>query len=116
MKSSENGSILTGFLYFWLFIVITGTSIYVITSFVRKSSTKSSTSQSTVNKKSPHDINRDGRVDELDRNMVRTAIGCKKTDDCWNKSVGKTLDGDNPLYTFDLDLNADGEISNTDIP
>ncbi len=115
MKSKETGSILTGFLYFWLFVVIVGTSIYVITSFVGKPSAKSS-SEKVETEKSPNDINRDGKVDELDRNMIRTAIGCKKDSDCWNNSVGKTLDGDNPLYTFDLDLNGDGEISSSDLP
>ncbi len=61
------------------------------------------------------DIDRSGVADESDRMMIRGQMGCVKDQPCWNKTVGKTKDGDNPLYTFDLDLDKDGSITQKDI-
>lgn len=61
------------------------------------------------------DIDRSGAADESDRALIRAQIGCVSTDACWNKTIGKTKDGDNPLYVFDLDLNKDKSISQADI-
>ena len=61
------------------------------------------------------DIDRSGAADETDRMMVRQHVGCLKEQPCWNSVVGKTKDGDNPLYVFDLDLNKDGSITQADI-
>jgi len=61
------------------------------------------------------DIDRSGAADEEDRLLVRNHLGCIKSQPCWNTTVGKTKDGDNPLYVFDLDLNKDGSISQADI-
>ena len=63
----------------------------------------------------PADIDRSGTADESDRILVRSQLGCIKTQPCWNKTVGKTKDGDNPLYTFDLDLNHDNAITQKDV-
>jgi len=61
------------------------------------------------------DINRDERVDQLDFMYIRNADGCRQTDSCWNKVVGKTSDGDNPIYVSALDLNKDGVINKKDL-
>lgn len=61
------------------------------------------------------DINRSGVADEEDRIMVRKQLGCLKNQPCWNTTIGKTKDGDNPLYVFDLDLNQDGSITQADV-
>jgi len=60
------------------------------------------------------DIDRSGAADEGDRVMIRGQFGCVKDQPCWNTTVGKTKDGDNPLYTFDLDLDKDGAITPKD--
>ncbi len=61
------------------------------------------------------DINRDGRIDELDKRLVEVEMGCKNDSPCWQKVVGETMDGDNPIYVFDLDLNKDGKIDKVDL-
>ncbi|MEI6133058.1 MAG: hypothetical protein WCQ41_09595 [Bacillota bacterium] len=61
------------------------------------------------------DIDRSGAADESDRIMIRGQIDCIKEQPCWDKTVGKTKDGDNPLYTFDLDLDKDGTITQKDV-
>ena len=61
------------------------------------------------------DIDRSGAADEEDKILVRGQLGCMKDQPCWNKTVGKTKDGDNPLYTFDLDLDKDGAITQKDV-
>ncbi|MCX6731353.1 MAG: hypothetical protein NTZ55_05910 [Candidatus Roizmanbacteria bacterium] len=61
------------------------------------------------------DIDRSGFADETDRTMVRSHIGCTNSQPCWNTTIGKTKDGDNPLYVFDLDLNKDRSITQADI-
>ena len=61
------------------------------------------------------DIDRSGVADEGDRMLVQKNIGCEKANPCWNSTIGKTKDGDNPLYVFDLDLDKDGSISQKDV-
>lgn len=61
------------------------------------------------------DIDRSGAADEQDRILIKRNLDCLKSQPCWNTTVGKTRDGDNPLYVFDLDLNNDGFISQADI-
>ena len=61
------------------------------------------------------DIDRSGAADEGDKIMVRKQLGCSRDKPCWNSTVGKTKDGDNPLYVFDLDLNKDGTITQADV-
>jgi hypothetical protein len=61
------------------------------------------------------DINRDNKVDFADQQLIKSSIGCQKSNPCWTKVVGKTLDGDNPIYASDLDLNGDGIISAIDL-
>lgn len=60
------------------------------------------------------DIDRSGAADESDRMLIKAHLDCLKTQPCWNTTIGKTKDGDNPLYVFDLDLNGDGFISSPD--
>lgn len=61
------------------------------------------------------DIDRSGAADEDDRLMIKGQDGCLKTQPCWNQTVGKTKDGDNPIYTSDLDLNKDGFVDQQDV-
>ncbi|NTU47325.1 hypothetical protein HGA88_06925 [Candidatus Roizmanbacteria bacterium] len=64
----------------------------------------------------PGDIYRDGKVSPQDIMIIKQHLGCKKTDPCWTKVIGKTHDGDNPFYGSDLDVNGDGKIDEADIP
>ncbi|MEK7078716.1 MAG: dockerin type I domain-containing protein [Patescibacteria group bacterium] len=61
------------------------------------------------------DINRDEKIDAEDADLVRKASPCNHAFECWNKVVGKTKDGDNPIYTSDLDLNHDDNVNELDI-
>lgn len=61
------------------------------------------------------DINKDGQVDQADEEIVKKQFGCRPNQSCWSKVIGKTLSGDNPIYTSDLDLNKDGNIDLLDI-
>lgn len=76
--------------------------------------TPSATIQPTVSQ-NKGDIDRSGTADEEDKRLVRGHLDCLKSQPCWNTTIGKTKDGDNPLYVFDLDLNGDGFISQPDI-
>jgi hypothetical protein len=60
------------------------------------------------------DINDDGSVTVVDVQLVRGQVGCTSESECWNTVVGKTLSGDNPIYTSDLDLDGDGSITDAD--
>jgi hypothetical protein len=62
----------------------------------------------------PGDINDNGIIDNTDVQIVRDHMGCKKNDLCWGDVIGKTLSGDNPIYTSDLDLNQDGIVDEQD--
>lgn len=61
------------------------------------------------------DINKDEKVDQADMDIVIKQLNCQKADSCWNKVVDKTLNGDNPIYAFDLDMNGDGAVSQLDV-
>lgn len=61
------------------------------------------------------DVNRDGAVNEEDAELIRKASPCNHVDPCWKKVVGKTKDGDNPIYASDLDLNHDDNVNELDI-
>lgn len=60
------------------------------------------------------DINRDGSADAMDAELIRSSTPCNHADACWNKVVGKTKDGDNPIYASDLDLNHDDNVNELD--
>lgn len=61
------------------------------------------------------DVNRDGSVSALDTELLRQNLNCSQADPCWQKVVGKTVDGDNPIYASDLDLNKDGTLNDLDM-
>lgn len=61
------------------------------------------------------DLNKDGKVDSVDEAIVTKQFGCQRNNPCWNKVIGKTLSGDNPIYASDLDMNGDGVIDLLDI-
>ncbi len=61
------------------------------------------------------DINQDGTVDAVDENYINTHMGCANGSQCWNKVIGKTLSGDNPIYTSDMDLNHNNTIDQGDL-
>lgn len=83
-----------------------------VSTLLRPSPTGSSSTTFTT---SPGDIDRSGTADEEDKRLFTGQEGCAKDQPCWNQTVGKTKDGDNPIYVSDLDLNADGTISNLDL-
>ncbi len=76
----------------------------------------SNTASTGLVKTVPGDFLRDGKPTYEDVALVKAHLGCKKSDPCWNQVVGKTHDGDNPLYTSDLDMNGNGVIDTQDIP
>jgi len=63
----------------------------------------------------PGDIDRSGTVDSVDGEYVRSNLGCRSSNPCWQKVIGKTKDGDNPIYTSDVDLNKNGIIDQADL-
>jgi len=65
--------------------------------------------------KNKGDINRDGIANAEDASLIQKASPCNHVDACWNKVVGKTKDGDNPIYTSDLDLNKDDNVNEMDV-
>jgi hypothetical protein len=102
-----------------ILLVIVGGTIYFVISKIPTSTSGADTSTQTQGSNLTQtilgDINRDGKVTQADVNLVQASLGCKKADACWTKSIGKTLDGDNPMYTSDLDMNADGVIDQKDV-
>lgn len=104
MNRKANGMVI-GFVIIF-FILIAG--IYIKT----KVSSSKVVPTPVVNKS---DIDRSGAADEGDRVLIQRQFNCLKTQPCWNTTIGKTKDGDNPLYVFDLDLNQDGFISQEDV-
>jgi len=92
-------------------VVIIGVVGFVGSQLMKTTPTATITPTTAANK---GDIDRSGIADESDRMMVQKQLGCEKAQPCWNTTIGKTKDGDNPLYVFDLDLNSDGTISQAD--
>ena len=91
--------------------------LFALTTLFKRNETTSQPKQQTgLATAIPGDFFRDGKVTQADITLVQTHLNCKKADACWNKVVGKTHDGDNPLYTFDLDMNQNGLIEAGDIP
>lgn len=62
----------------------------------------------------PGDVNDNGTIDNTDVQIVRDHIGCESTQDCWGDVIGKTLSGDNPIYTSDLDLEKNNKVDESD--
>lgn len=114
--NSEQGSFITMFAYFWIFIVLVGTIGYVLWTNKQVSLQEIPEPESQTVVDAKKDINRDGKVDEFDRSLVRNKLNCTTEQSCWREQVGKTADGDNPIYTYDLDINGDGTITDADIP
>ena len=105
-------------LLIFLLIVIMGIGLFFVAkNFVQPSvNTEPVTTQVTTEPtRRKEDVNWDEMVNQTDANMVKTQLNCKKTDPCWNKVIGKTMTGDNPIYAFDLDMNTDGVIDQKDM-
>jgi len=107
MNRKANGMVLG-----LVILVLLGIVGYIGFKFIKTTPTATVSPTPLANKV---DINRSGVADEEDRIMVRKQVGCLKDQPCWNATVGKTKDGDNPLYVFDLDLNQDGSITQADV-
>ena len=99
-------------------IIIIGIVVFLKLSPVQQSTAPSVSNISSTGlvKTVPGDFLRDGKPTYEDVALVKSHLGCKKSDPCWGEVVGKTHDGDNPLYTSDLDMNGDGVIDTADIP
>ena len=95
-----------------LVLILLGIAGYLGSRLIKTTPTASITPTSTAN---IGDIDRSGAADEGDRMMIQKQIGCAKDQPCWNTTIGKTKDGDNPLYVYDLDLDKDGTISQKDV-
>lgn len=116
MIRREEGSFITIIAYVWIGLVVIGTLGYIVwTNFNRTPASPTNTSSQPVSLQKG-DINRDGNIDEIDRGYIRGQLNCKSGTACWTVRVGKTSDGDNPIYTADLDLNGDGIITEADLP
>jgi len=98
------GSVLT--------VVVIGILVFLGSFLLRPAPSSKTDSTKTA---SIGDIDRSGTVDEFDKQLVKSNIDCLKTQPCWKTTIGKTKDGDNPLYIFDLDLNKDGAITQEDL-
>ena len=94
-----------------LIIILIFLGKYLVKKFLSPAPTSNQTS--TTYKK--EDINKDGTVDSVDEEILKKQSGCQNKQPCWNKVIGKTLSGDNPIYASDLDLNGDGIIDLLDI-
>jgi len=101
-------------------IIIIGGGIFLFFQFNKPTKTYQSPTQTNQNiSPSPlwqqGDINHDGHANALDKLMIKKNFNCQKINSCWKKVIGKTNEGDNPIYVSDLDLNHDGVISNKDM-
>lgn len=101
--------------------ILIGIGVFMFIS-KRTTTPEGSTAASTERKggqlsetKNKGDINRDGVADVEDASLIKKASPCNHVDACWNKVVGKTKDGDNPIYTSDLDLNKDDNVNEMDV-
>lgn len=101
-------------------LVLVGIGAFI---FVSKGTTLESPKAASTEKKGGQlsetknkgDINRDGVADVEDAALIKKASPCNHVDPCWGKVVGKTKDGDNPIYTSDLDLNKDDNVNEMDV-
>ncbi len=116
LKNSEQGSFITSFAYFWIFVVVVGTIGYVLWTNKQVSLNAGPEPETSTTFDPKYDINRDGKVSQVDKNFITEQLNCTKDESCWTTQIGKTSDGDNPIYTSDLDLNKDGRITETDLP
>ncbi len=101
---------------FWYFFYREGNDPFTIrkTDQLRNRNVDAAESTVTQSGRRPEDINDDGTITVDDISLIQIKIGCSQQDDCWDDVIGKTLSGDNPIYTFDLDVDKDGTISAAD--
>ena len=112
-KISDNLECMKNAVVYVLILVAVLALVFVLISSKNKSTVKTPTP--TGISSNIADINRDGRVDAVDKNFITSSMNCAKNASCWNKVVGKTSDGDNPIYASDLDLNHDGLVDQSDL-
>ena len=109
MKNRKANGMVVGLL---VVLAILGVLAYGASIMLKTTPASTVTPTAAANK---GDIDRSGAADEADRMIVQGNVNCVKDQPCWNTTVGKTKDGDNPIYVFDLDLNGDGNITQADI-
>ena len=51
----------------------------------------------------------------MDKMMIQKNLSCQNSEPCWKQVIGKTDEGDNPIYVSDLDLNHNGVIDSKDM-
>lgn len=95
----------------WFFFYREGKSPFNTTALKRVSTMQENTGGGN---RVPSDVNDNGNIDNTDVQIVRDHIGCSSTQDCWGDVIGKTLSGDNPIYTSDLDLEKDNVVDEKD--
>ena len=108
MNRKANGMVVGIFVV----LVLLGIGGFIAIQLTKTTSTNTTSPPPTVN---IGDIDRSGAADDGDKMMIQKQIGCNNSQVCWNTTVGKTKDGDNPIYVFDLDLDKDGAISQKDV-
>ncbi|MFA5136482.1 MAG: dockerin type I domain-containing protein [Patescibacteria group bacterium] len=113
MGNSKSQTYLIAFILFVLFASIV--AYFLFTNRSPLSIIPSQESNSKKEKMLKGDINHDGAVDTFDADLIQNSTPCNHVDPCWNKVVGKTRDGDNPIYTSDLDLNHDDNVNELDV-
>lgn len=111
MNKSEQGNTMVFLLI--ILVIVSGLGFFFFS--MNKPATTTTTVPNAMTNINILDINRDEKVDQTDLTFITSNINCKSTDPCWNKVIGKTSDGDNPIYVFDLDLNKDNVIDQNDV-
>lgn len=115
MKSGENGNTAVVLLVIVVIAGVVGSAIFFMMPKTAAPAQQMRQDRVSVGESRPiGDINDDGSVTVVDVQLVRGQVGCTSESECWNTVVGKTLSGDNPIYTSDLDLDGDGSITDAD--
>ena len=110
--------VITRITAFVIFLIVIGVIIFYFKGYFFKAFTTPPAASVASNQDDGYakgDINKDGQVNAVDLQLIQASIGCNKDSACWNKIIAKTLSGDNPIYTSDLDLDGDGEVTTQDV-
>lgn len=111
-NQQSNKYMMIGGVVVFLVICVIGAGFFVKT-FLRPA--PSASLAPDTNTYSNVDVNKDGNINQLDIALIKEALGCQENTTCWDKVIGKTVNGDNPIYSSDMDLNKDSIVDQKDI-